>query len=194
MVEAWFPGTACATRGQYRPRCLDRRGEVDRPWPPAFVGFSRSVADLPRPADGVGKARASCSMSTMRSKAVGYKWYDLKNIELLLPFGHGLSYTQFAYLNRYGQRGRRQGRWSASTSRTSAPRRQGRAASLRAEGRWLGSLAGLAGFKKVSLASALTSRVTLSVDPRSRPSGTRRPTAGRSRPASTDIAPPSSRA
>ncbi len=28
---------------------------------------------------------------------VGYRWYDTRGIEPLLPFGHGLSYTDFAY-------------------------------------------------------------------------------------------------
>ena len=28
---------------------------------------------------------------------VGYRWFDTKNIEPLFPFGHGLSYTRFAY-------------------------------------------------------------------------------------------------
>ena len=28
---------------------------------------------------------------------VGYRWYDSKNIDLLYPFGHGLSYSKFEY-------------------------------------------------------------------------------------------------
>lgn len=30
---------------------------------------------------------------------IGYRYYDIKNIKVLFPFGHGLSYTQFDYSN-----------------------------------------------------------------------------------------------
>jgi beta-glucosidase len=28
---------------------------------------------------------------------IGYRWYDTRGIDPLIPFGHGLSYTEFAY-------------------------------------------------------------------------------------------------
>lgn len=30
---------------------------------------------------------------------VGYRWYDKRNMKVLFPFGHGLSYTSFSYSN-----------------------------------------------------------------------------------------------
>ena len=58
------------------------------------VTFPRSLDQLPHPApphDGdVGYSEGA---------AVGYKWFDKNNLEPLFAFGHGLSYTSFAYEN-----------------------------------------------------------------------------------------------
>lgn len=52
------------------------------------------LADTPAYLDfpgGLGHVRYSEGMF------VGYRWYDARAIEVDYPFGHGLSYTQFAY-------------------------------------------------------------------------------------------------
>ena len=33
------------------------------------------------------------------SLLVGYRWFDTKNIEVMYPFGHGLTYANFEYSN-----------------------------------------------------------------------------------------------
>ena len=35
----------------------------------------------------------------MEDVFVGYRYYDRKNMDVLFPFGHGLSYTNFSYSN-----------------------------------------------------------------------------------------------
>lgn len=164
VVEAWFPGTA---GGEAIARVLT--GEVDATGR-LPVSFPKSVADLPRPKlDGVGKAEGELFDTDydIEGAAVGYKWYDLKKIEPLFPFGYGLSYTKFAYSNLTATAAGDKVTVSFDVKNVGAragkdvpqvyvaPKAGGWEAPKR-----------LAGFKKVALAPGATQRVTVTVDPR----------------------------
>ncbi|WP_454717491.1 beta-glucosidase [Caulobacter segnis] len=164
VVEAWFPGTA---GGEAIARVLT--GEIDATGR-LPVSFPKSVADLPRPKlDGVGKAEGELFDTDydIEGAAVGYKWYDLKKIEPLFPFGYGLSYTKFAYSNLTA---------SAAGDKVTVSfdvKNVGARAGKDVPQVYVAPKAGgweapkrLAGFKKVSLAPGATQRVTVTVDPR----------------------------
>lgn len=104
VVEAWYPGEQ---QGNALARLL--YGDVN------FAGhlpmtFPKSLADTPTstPAQYPGlvngsPTRPATDRTTIRQVsyseglAVGYKWYQSKNIEPLFPFGFGLSYTGFSF-------------------------------------------------------------------------------------------------
>ncbi|WP_342113541.1 beta-glucosidase family protein [Pseudoduganella sp. OTU4001] len=94
VLEAWYPGSA---GGEAIARVLT--GEVDASGRlPAT--FPQSEAQLPRPViDGTG-LKEDVRFATdynIEGAAVGYKWFDKKNLKPLFAFGHGLSYTTFHY-------------------------------------------------------------------------------------------------
>lgn len=164
VVEAWYPGTA---GGEAIARVLT--GEVDASGR-LPVTFPKSVADLPRPKlDGDPKKPEEMFDVNydIEGAAVGYKWYDLKKIEPLFPFGHGLSYGKFAYSNLTA---------AAAGDKVTVSfdvKNVGARAAKDVPQVYVSPKAGgweapkrLAGFKKVSLAPGATQRVTLTVDPR----------------------------
>ena len=164
VVEAWFPGAA---GGEAIARVLT--GEVDASGR-LPVTFPKSVAELPRPKlDGLGKPDGEMFDVdyTLEGAAVGYKWYDLKKIEPLFAFGHGLSYTKFAYSNLTA---------SASGDKVTVSfdvKNVGQRPGKDVPQVYVGPKAGgweapkrLAGFQKVSLAPGASQRVTVTVDPR----------------------------
>jgi beta-glucosidase len=62
------------------------------------VTFYESEAQLPRPVRPGGKTEMDVfTINYSEGAAVGYKWVDRQNLRPLFPFGHGLSYTTFAY-------------------------------------------------------------------------------------------------
>jgi len=58
--------------------------------------FPRKLADSPAHALGAYPG-AHGTVRYEEGLLVGYRWFDAKAIEPLFPFGHGLSYTSFAY-------------------------------------------------------------------------------------------------
>jgi beta-glucosidase len=93
VLEAWYPGTS---GGEAIGRLLF--GEVT-PSGHLPVSFPVSVDQLPRPVlDGdPAKSDLQFAVNYHEGAAVGYKWHDRQRLKPLFPFGHGLSYTQFAY-------------------------------------------------------------------------------------------------
>jgi beta-glucosidase len=93
VLEAWYPGSS---GGEAIARVLF--GEVN-PSGRLPVSFPQSEAQLPRPVlDGEpDKPNPRLVVNYHEGAAVGYKWYDRQGLKPLFPFGHGLSYTQFAY-------------------------------------------------------------------------------------------------
>ena len=95
VLEAWYPGQ-CG--GEAIANILF--GDVN-PSGKLPMTFPASVNDLPRPV----VARPPDSTTpfpidyTIDGFNVGYKWYDVKGLTPLFPFGYGLSYTTFSITN-----------------------------------------------------------------------------------------------
>ena len=60
------------------------------------ITFPKRLEDVPAHAIGQYNDQ-DCEYK--ESLLVGYRYYDTKRVEPLFPFGHGLSYTKFAYTN-----------------------------------------------------------------------------------------------
>lgn len=100
ILAAWYPGEQAADS---IAALLTGKANPSGKLPVTFPADETSgPADQPERYPGIG--------TTVRYDEgilVGYRWYDAKGIAPLYPFGHGLSYTRFAYsglrLTRTGQ-------------------------------------------------------------------------------------------
>ena len=94
VLEMWWPGdeggwaTANLLLGKTSPA-----GRLPITWARRLEDYAATDPDHPeRSKKGVdGKTTFSEGID------VGYRWFDRRKIEPLFPFGHGLSYTTFAY-------------------------------------------------------------------------------------------------
>ncbi|RYZ94440.1 MAG: glycoside hydrolase family 3 protein, partial [Moraxellaceae bacterium] len=92
VLEAWYPGS---NGGEAIASILF--GEVN-PSGHLPATFPASESQLPRPVlDGYPEVKdARIEVDYKEGAAVGYKWFDLKGLKPLFPFGYGLSYSEFA--------------------------------------------------------------------------------------------------
>ena len=94
ILEMWWPGdeggwaTADLLLGKANPA-----GRLPVTWAKRLEDYAATDPRFPeRSITGVDhKTRFSEGVN------VGYRWFDQKKINPLFPFGHGLSYTSFAY-------------------------------------------------------------------------------------------------
>ena len=92
VLEAWYPGME---GGNALARVLF--GDVNPSGKLPFT-FPRSLGDSPAHAMNAYPGKDGTE-TYVEGLLVGYRWFDTKSIPPLFPFGHGLSYTTFAYSN-----------------------------------------------------------------------------------------------
>jgi beta-glucosidase len=162
-VEAWYPGSR---GGVAIARILS--GAVN-PSGHLPLSFPKSHEQLPRPTLAGAGAPSDFHFDVRYDEgaAVGYRWYDKRGFEPLLPFGHGLSYTTFAREALAARLERQELRVSFRVRNTGA-----RAGSDVAQV-YVAPVAGgwespkrLGAFAKTELAQGATKDVTVTVDPR----------------------------
>ena len=162
VLATWYPGevggdaTAALLLGEATPG-----GKLP-------VTFPRSEADPPT-ADSARYPGVDGKAAYSEGILVGYRWYDARGIEPLFPFGHGLSYTTFAY-DGLSVRPAGDGLDVAFTVRNTGTRAGAEVAQV-----YLGPVANppapmtmksLAGFRRIELAAGESRDVTVHVDGR----------------------------
>jgi beta-glucosidase len=164
VVEAWYPGSEGGEAiASVLTGAVDASGRLP-------VTFPAALDQLPRPVlDGDPKKPDDLFAVdyTIEGAAVGYKWFDKKGHQPLFAFGHGLSYTTFAYDNLKAEA--KGGVLTVSFDVKNTGKRTGKAVpqvyvSPKAGG-WEAPQR-LAGFSKVELAPGAATRVSLNIDPR----------------------------
>jgi len=157
ILEAWYPGRmggaaiANVLTGKVNPS-----GHLP-------MTFPKSLDQLPYP----GEPRKN-EATYSEGATVGYKWFDAKGLQPLYPFGHGLSYTTFAYS------GLALTRTDAGVVATVTVTNTGERAGADAVQLYVTPPRGagweapkrLAGFAKVVLWPGHSARVSMAVDPR----------------------------
>ena len=99
ILEAFYPGIR---GGPAIARILTGKVNPSGHLPITFLASSDQLAHPELPGLGLpGETPAKITYD--EGAAVGYKWHDVKGYKPLWAFGHGLSYTNFAFANLTAQ-------------------------------------------------------------------------------------------
>lgn len=112
VVQAWYPGQrggeaiANILTGKVNPSghlpitFPAHEGQAPRPRPVGLDSFtSLQASAAANPANPGAYELKSFPVEYIEGSDAGYRWYEKKGHKPLFPFGHGLSYTSFAYRN-----------------------------------------------------------------------------------------------
>ncbi len=177
VLQAWYPGQrggeaiANILTGKVNPSGrlpITFPADASQPPRPRPVGLDRlsglEAAAAANPAAGSSYTLESFPVDYVEGADVGYRWYDKKKLTPLFRFGHGLSYTRFAYRNPVVTGGKtlsvsfevvNTGARAGADVPQMYVSREGSDAPMR-----------LAGFTRVELKPGETRRVTLTAEPR----------------------------
>ncbi len=177
VLQAWYPGQrggeaiANILTGKVNPSGrlpMTFPADASQPPRPRPVGLDRlsglEAAAAANPAAGSSYTLESFPVDYVEGADVGYRWYDKKKLTPLFRFGHGLSYTRFAYRNPVVTGGKtlsvsfevvNTGARAGADVPQMYVAREGSDAPMR-----------LAAFTRVELKPGETRRVTLSAEPR----------------------------
>ena len=176
VIEAWYPGQrggeaiAAVLTGAVNPSGrLPITFPANAAQPPRAkpVGLDLfDAAELAAAANSAarGAQPESFPVDYQEGADVGYRWYEKKAMEPLFPFGHGLSYTSFAYRNPVVTGG---DRLSVTVDVVNTGKRPGAdVPQIYVAREGSRSPMRLAGFQRVELKPGETRRVTLVAEPR----------------------------
>jgi len=111
ILEAWFAGSSGSEAvanvlfGDVNPSAklplTFPRSEADLPHPTVVKPPKESIPNYTQPEvwKQIAAGLAPFQVTYDEGVKVGYKWYDAEKKPVLFPFGHGLSYTTYAYSN-----------------------------------------------------------------------------------------------
>ena len=177
IVEAWYPGQrggeaiANVLFGKVNPSGrlpITFPASADQPPRPSPVGLEnlgpKALSDASNPPVGAKTLVPSWTVEYQEGADVGYRWYEKRRQRPLYAFGHGLSYTQFAFRNPVVTGGKA---LTVTVDVTNTGRRAGADVPQVYVGReGSGAPMRLAAFARVELKPGETKRVTLTAEPR----------------------------